>query len=328
MIRSILAIITIFSAIVPASAGGTAGYPGAFLRSGIGSRPMGMGGAFTAVAEGPDAIYYNPAGLGSAKRLDFTSSYNSLSLDRHFGYVAVSFPIRNDATMAASWVNAGVADVIGRGNSRQTFGEIGNNKNAFALSFAKTLHPVIAIGANLRYIQESLDDLETFTIGFDAGARLRPHEYASLGLAVQNLGSNYRWESSNYWSEGSTYDERFPVILKFGAAGHILSNRLVPAIDFETSNKGGLLFRAGAEYWFTKTVIRQVPDEYEDDVFVNVEEDVRLAGLRAGIDRGTPAFGLSLFHEFGTVRFGFEYAFMLGRYGTSAGHLFTMNLGY
>ncbi len=31
--------------------------------SGIGARPLGMGGAFTTVADSSDAIFYNPAGL-------------------------------------------------------------------------------------------------------------------------------------------------------------------------------------------------------------------------------------------------------------------------
>jgi hypothetical protein len=307
---------------------GSAGYPGAFLRNGTGARPLGMGGAFTAVAEGAETVYYNPGGLGYITNIDFTSSYKTLSLDRHFGFIAVSLPIRNEATMAASWVNAGVSDVIGRGNSRQILGEIGNSSNAFALSFGKALHERFSFGANLRYVQEKLDDLETFTIGFDMGVLGRPHEFVSLGAIIQNLGSSYRWESSKYWSEGTSYEESFPLVAKFGAAGRLLSGRLIPAIDLETSDKSEIRFRAGVEYWFTKKVVRQVEDEYEEDVFIDVEENVRQAGLRIGLDRGSPTFGFSLMSEFRKVSFGFEYAFLVGRQGTSSGHLFTLNLGY
>ncbi len=318
-----------------AAASGDAGYAGAFLRNGVGARPLGMGGAFTGIAEGAEAVYYNPAGLGFVPQMIFTSGYKTLSMDRHFGYVAVTFPIRNEAAMAASWVNAGVSDVVGRGESRQILGEIGNSSNAFSLSFAKALDPRIAFGANLRYVQEKLDDLESFTIGLDVAAIGKPHEFISAGFIVQNLGSNYRWESSKYWSQGGTYEERFPVVIKLGAAGHLLSNRIIPAFDIETSDKGGARYRVGAEYWFVKKVIRQVEDEYEEGTYLNVEEDFRYAGLRIGLDRGSPTFGCSIFFRQDPMAqqlrngiFGVEYAFLLGRYGTSVGHVFNLIIGF
>ena len=83
-------------------------------------------------------------------------------------------------------------------------------------------------------------------------------------------------------------------MLNFGLAGNFLSGRLIPAIDLETSDKSEFKFRAGGEYWFTKKVIRVVEDEYEEDVFLEIEEDFRLAGLRFGIDRGSPTFGASV----------------------------------
>lgn len=309
-------------------ASGAGAYAGAFLRNGIGARPLGMGGAYTAVAEGAEAIYYNPAGLGFIPKIMFTSSYKTLSLDRHFGHIAISFPIRGEAAMAASWVNAGVSDVIGRGESRQIFGEIANSSNAFAISFAKALSPRISFGVNLQYIQEKLDDLESFTVGLDVGVIGKPLKNLSVGAVFKNIGSNYRWESSKYWSEGGTYEEEFPIVMKFGVAGNFISGKLIPAIELETSDKSELKFRAGGEYWFIKKVIRVVEDEYEEDVFLEVEEDFRLAGLRIGLDRGAPTFGASVFREFGRITFGLEYAFLFGRHGTSAGHLFTLNIGF
>ncbi len=37
--------------------------PGAFVDVGYGVRPMGMGGAFTAISDDPNSAYWNPAGL-------------------------------------------------------------------------------------------------------------------------------------------------------------------------------------------------------------------------------------------------------------------------
>ena len=42
-------------------------YSGGFQAPSIGARATGMGGAYTAVANDPLALYWNPAGMGSVK---------------------------------------------------------------------------------------------------------------------------------------------------------------------------------------------------------------------------------------------------------------------
>ena len=101
-------------------------------------------------------------------------------------------------------------------------------------------------------------------------------------------------------------------------------DKIIPAIDIETSDNGEFKFRGGAEFWYTKKVIRQVEDEYEEDVFIEVEENVRIAGLRIGMDRENPTFGASVIQEVKNISLSVEYAYLIGREGTSAGHLFTL----
>jgi hypothetical protein len=310
----------------PAVSENYAGYAGAFLRSGVSARALGMGGAYTAVAEGIDAVYYNPAGLGFIPAAMFGASYQTLSLDRHFGHVAVAFPIRNEAAMAASWINFGVSDVPMRGQSRQLLGDVGNSSNSFELSFAKGLSEMFSFGGKLRYIQEKLDDLQSFTVGMDVGALARPHKHVSLGAVFQNIGSKHQWNGGDYWSQGTTYEEQFPFVMRFGVAGYLVEGKIIPAIDYETSDKGESKFRAGAEFWYTRKVIRQVEDEYEEEIFREVEEEVRVAGLRIGVDRGSPAFGASLIQEIKNLSLSVEYAYLVGREETSAGHLFTFGV--
>ncbi len=324
MRRILFTILAILSASSIAFSGDYAGYAGAFLRNGVGARALGMGGAFTAVAEGIDAVYYNPAGLGFIPRTMVGFSYKSLSLDRHFGHIAVAFPIRNEAAMAASWLNFGVSDVPMRGQSRQILGEVENNSNAFELSFAKALAEKFSIGGKIRYIQEKFDDLQSFTPGMDLGAMAKPYKFISIAAVLQNIGSKHQWNGGNYWTRGTTYEEQFPVVMKFGAAGNLVKGKIVPAVDLETSDKGELKFRAGTELWYTKKVIRRVEDEYEEDLYIEIEEDVRVAGLRIGVDRKSPTFGASVIQEIKNISLSLDYAYLVGREGTADGHLFTL----
>ena len=53
---------------------------GAFAAVGIGARPLGMGGAFVAVADTPDALYWNPAGVGQLSKTQVSSMQTDLWL--------------------------------------------------------------------------------------------------------------------------------------------------------------------------------------------------------------------------------------------------------
>jgi len=48
----------------------------ALLEIGMGARPLGMGGAFTALADDESAVFYNPAGLAFLKTLGLTALYS------------------------------------------------------------------------------------------------------------------------------------------------------------------------------------------------------------------------------------------------------------
>jgi len=67
---------------------------GAFLRMGLGARANAMGGAFTGIAEGPAAAYYNPAGIPFMETRELILSYRFLSLDRNFNYGFMQVLIR------------------------------------------------------------------------------------------------------------------------------------------------------------------------------------------------------------------------------------------
>ena len=68
------------------------GYGGEILRYGVGGRALGLGGAFTGVADDASAIFFNPAGLCQLDR--FTLSYMSSTLfgGTRYQYFATAYP--------------------------------------------------------------------------------------------------------------------------------------------------------------------------------------------------------------------------------------------
>ena len=74
--------------------GGPAWADDGFLGLSFGGRALAMGGAYTAVADGPDAGLWNPAGLarldrptlsGSQNHLTFTENTFALTLNQQIG---------------------------------------------------------------------------------------------------------------------------------------------------------------------------------------------------------------------------------------------------
>src|SRR5215471_4820039 len=65
-----------------------------FLRIGVGARAVGMGETFVAVANDPSAIYWNPAGLASLQRREFSISHVQWPADIGYEHVTLTLPSR------------------------------------------------------------------------------------------------------------------------------------------------------------------------------------------------------------------------------------------
>ncbi|MCG8608616.1 hypothetical protein MJD09_26970 [bacterium] len=78
------------------NAQGNAGQAGEFLRWGVGSKALGLGRAFTSVADDASALYWNPAGLSALSRLggSFMVMHVPMREGASFNYLAGAIPLR------------------------------------------------------------------------------------------------------------------------------------------------------------------------------------------------------------------------------------------
>lgn len=307
---------------------GKAGAAGAWLKFGLGARALGMGGAYGAIAEGPDAVYYNPGGVGFSEFEQVSLTYNSLSLDRHLNSVAFLFPVHNEAVFGLSWINSFVGDVPMRDSDRNLYSDFSNSNNSFGLTFAKRFADNLSIGGNLRYLQTDLDNLSAYTVGVDLGTLYQPSKRYALGLSVSDLGSSLAWDSSNYWSgsRGSDYTDDFPYRLRLSASGNALDEALVADIDVVKVNKLDLKFYGGAEYWFMTKVKALVEDEESEDAMKTVTLNRRTLGIRGGYADGSLTFGMSIYYPYGNLNGGLDYAYYNGKLSEGSSHIFSIKV--
>ncbi len=183
-------------------------YAGEFLRIPVGSRALGMGGAYTAIANDESAFHWNPAGVslipdqlfGFMYSAEYGTPGNSLA---NFYQLGFTYPMK-DMTLALNWVRLSVGDlnqtpdltnVSVTDERAQLVEEIydgapnyfSDNEDAIVLSIARdnkfTLdwgwlyykeQIEVPIGINFKVIHQAIGSFGTANaIGVDGGAMLR-----------------------------------------------------------------------------------------------------------------------------------------------------------
>jgi hypothetical protein len=224
-------------------------YAGEFMAIGIGGRPLGMGGAYVAVANDVTAGYYNPAGLAFI-------NYPEVALmhDARFGnlvnydYGGVAIPFGNDMSFGLSIMRLGVDGIPDTRNAAvDQFGNPVNNLNlstnrinydlittfsdqdwAFYLTFAKKESEKFSYGANIKLIHRSIAEFSATGVGFDVGIIYNPVEKLSLGANIQDVTTTIV-----AWSTG--LNELITPTAKVGAAYQldVPWGVLMPVLDLD-----------------------------------------------------------------------------------------------
>jgi hypothetical protein len=299
----------IFCSSVTYAATGEGGYSGAFMRMGMAARAIGMGGAFVAVADDGFASSFNPAGLVQLKRHTFSASYRFMSLDRRLSYVSYQQPIKGNAAVGLYWINSGVSSVETRDYEGQVTGELDNNENLVNFNFAKRIISQFSAGLNIKYSQFNLANIDANTVGFDLGVFYTPYEKLRIGLAADNIGMKYSWNSGKYWQEfdqvGTDTEDDFPLNFKLGGSYLLLKDKLLLSVQADKNTKQSARMHFGAEYSGLKY----------------------LAG-RLGYNDGSFTFGLGINYKVRSITFGLDYAYISSQVGTDADNLVSMGIEF
>ena len=274
------------------------GYAGAFLRMGLGADAISQGDAYTARAANGFAAYYNPAGLTFLKERTIATSYSSLALDRSVNFIGLSFPLKPTAGLAVGWVNAGVTNIDGRDYDGNHYDYLSFYDNAFTFAFSNRFSDYVAAGVGVKILYgmypEALEDDKALTasgVGFDFGLMVRPVKQVSIGLQIRDINSKYGWDSSEFYSEGTSKNDKFPRIYKLGAA-FFPNEEIAFEYDFELSDKEAIEHHIGLEY-----IIPYKPG-YN---FM----------MRTGYDNDSPTFGFGFNFKIGDFKSRLDMAYIL-----------------
>jgi len=221
VVRILVLAILACSFAVPAVAAGQAGLDLAVLNAGVGARPLGMGSAFTAIADNADAPYWNPAGLGLLNKSEITTMQTRLSSDTDHYYVSYIQPALG-GTLGISWVQ------VGLGNINQTSAEVDFHNevqnisifsyfsNAYLIAYGKELSDKVSLGLTAKYLSSDMTNIsggQGSGYSITPGLLVRVTPYAlpvTIGLKVDELINSQQW--------GTGTIEQVPPKLRLGLA--------------------------------------------------------------------------------------------------------------
>jgi len=193
-----------------------------------GTRALGMGDAFRAVASSNEAIYLNPAGMALSSKYEIDLAYafdRGDSLSRFNGSIVDSKTTRLATGLAYT-------RLTGDGLHGELSGSIVN------LAFGVPLADRIALGFGLKYLGFSGPDRTNAVTG-DVGLLLRPVEWISLGAVAYNVIDVNSREAPFRAGGGIAIGSDTAFRLAFDTVA-----------DFADPDRTGLTFHAGGEYLF------------------------------------------------------------------------------
>ncbi len=222
------------------------------LRLGAGARSIGMGGAFTAIADDATATVWNPAGLGSAADLSLNFSTQQLDLDRSHNFIALTKALGSAGSIGLAVTNAGVSGIPQYSKNAKYGGTFNYSANAYSLSYGIGFGN-FGIGLTGRMLAdnfgvEGVENQSGFggvdvglmghALHIDVGEEKVPTFH--YGLAVKYLGA-------------ALGEDTVPMVISVGAAYNLYVGNVVTfAADLEQEmvnlDESATSLRLGTEY--------------------------------------------------------------------------------
>lgn len=193
------------------AAGNTAGSAGAqFLKIGVGSKYQGMAGSGVATVNDAYATFWNPAGLVGVENwsLAFTNVNWLVDIDLNYFSAAKYFDEVGVFAVSATVLSAGEQEITttaveGQNGTGQTYTA---SSWAIGLSFARQLTQRFAFGTTVKFIGETIGDVDSRGVGVDFGTLLHTG-FSSLrvGMSITNMGPELKFSGAGLKIK---YDDR------------------------------------------------------------------------------------------------------------------------
>lgn len=275
----------------------------------VGARAAGLGNAYLAVANDASSVFWNPAGLAYTEGVRAFVTQTQWIADINVNAAVVSYNVADYGIFGLSFlgVDWGTLNGTYRADNEQGYVDSGTFSPidwAIGLSYARRISNSFAVGANLRYIYESLGS--NYIGAFDN----RTSYKAEMNMLSFDFGTTYytgyedlrlSMTLQNFSKEGKYIDEYFalPLTFKFGLAMDVTN-----------------LWSEDPDHVLTMALDAVHPRDYTERIHVGAEYSFRnivflRGGYKSNYDEQDLSLGGGIQYAFGDISLGLDYAYLM-----------------
>lgn len=245
------------------------------LKLNVGPRAIGMGGAFTSVANDITAIYWNPSGSANIESNEAYFNHTSLYLDLKYDYAALASNLDGFGTVGAFVSVLSTEDMPVRTvDQPEGTGEFFSyGAIVVGLNYSRYLTENFSIGFNAKYINESIWHMSATGFAVDVGTLYKIPVLNELRIAasISNFGTKMqlsgRDATENFPAgagggnlvhanlEMDKFD--LPLLFRFGISADLIkaaTSRLTLAVDAIHPNDHTEYLNTGMEYSWNEVI--------------------------------------------------------------------------
>jgi len=188
-----------------------------FLKIGIGAKSAGMSDAFSAVADDPSTIYWNPAGVAKLSEKEIAVMHNEWLANIKHNFLGYIHPL-NKFSLGLGCIFLSMDPIPLTEDSWITTKSFTTYSYAIMLNFSRR-EKYFLWGANLKFVQEKIYRYVSSAYGVDIGTIYQLKNIGlDLGLSVLNIGTQMKFLSES---------DRLPLEVRLGTAYHLKKEILV-----------------------------------------------------------------------------------------------------